>query len=174
MVSFRKAALGDYQQIAALHAKSWQENYTLDFSAHFLANEVLQDRLRAWEDRLRHPKENQYILLAEVETTLVGFGCAFFDEHDTYGTLLDNLHVAQEVKGMGVGKSLMQMIAQQSLLYNDQSGLYLWVLENNKKAFEFYKHLHGEPIETVVGNDIGDKEVRKCRIAWTAISKLVP
>lgn len=173
MILFREAVLNDYQHIAALHAKSWQENYTRDFSAHFLEHEVLEDRLVAWQERLQNPMENQYILLAEKENKLLGFGCAFFDEHTTYGTLLDNLHVAHDVKGMGVGKNLIHRIAIQSLAYNKQSGLYLWVLENNKKAFDFYKHLQGKHIETVVGNDIGDKEVRKCRIVWNVIPKLV-
>ena len=173
MIIFREAVFSDYKQIAALHAKSWQENYKLDFSAHFLEHKVEQDRLFAWKERLQNPMENQYVLLAEKENVLVGFGCAFFDEHSKYGTLLDNLHVAHDVKGMGVGKNLIQMIAKQSLAYNNQSGLYLWVLENNKKAFDFYEHLQGKHVETVVGNDIGDKEVLKCRIVWSAIPELL-
>tara|TARA_R110002051_G_scaffold138476_5_gene211223 strand:- start:9495 stop:10016 length:522 start_codon:yes stop_codon:yes gene_type:complete len=173
MVIFRQAVFSDYEQIAALHAKSWQENYKLDFSANFLENKVVQDRLFAWKERLQNPIENQYILLAEKENVLMGFGCAFFDEHTKYGTLLDNLHVSHDAKRLGIGKSIIQMIARQSLVYKNQSGLYLWVLENNKSAFEFYKYLQGKHVETVVGNDIGDKEVRKCRIVWNSISELL-
>tara|TARA_R110000868_G_scaffold9349_7_gene46800 strand:+ start:9466 stop:9984 length:519 start_codon:yes stop_codon:yes gene_type:complete len=172
MVNFREAVFNDYKQIAALHVKSWQQNYRKDFSDHFLDNEAFQDRLVVWENRLKNPLPNQYVIVAEMEGVMVGFSCAFFDENSTYGTLLDNLHVVSEAKGMGVGTKLIRFIAKQSLAYNNKSGIYLWVLENNRSAIEFYKYLGGKHTETVTGQDIGDRKVQKCRIVWNSAADL--
>ncbi|MGB3145615.1 MAG: N-acetyltransferase, partial [Maribacter sp.] len=64
MVVFKKATSKDAERIAHLHALSWQQNYREAFSAHFLDNEVVNDRLTVWKERFDHPKENQYILIA--------------------------------------------------------------------------------------------------------------
>ena len=172
MLQFRAANKEDYKAIAKLHAKSWQENYRTDFSAHFLDHLALEDRLKVWENRLETPEENQYIILVEQDTVLVGFGCAFLDQSSEYGTLLDNLHVAKEAKGLGVGKQIMKRIAEACQQHATSKSMYLWVLENNVSAFNFYMHLNGKHIETITGNDIGDKEVRKQRIVWADLSAL--
>ena len=173
MLKFRAANKEDYKAIAALHAKSWQENYRTDFSAHFLDHLALEDRLEVWKNRLENPAENQFMVLAEKDAVLVGFGCAFLDQSSQYGTLLDNLHVAKEAKGLGVGKHIMKLIAEACQQHAHSKGMYLWVLENNVSAFNFYRHLNGEHTETITGNDIGDKEVKKRRVFWKDVHHLV-
>lgn len=173
MLIFREAVFEDYKYIAALHAKSWQQNYRKDFSAHFLDEEALKERLAVWEHRLKNPLPNQYVVIAALNDLMVGFACAFFDENSTYGTLLDNLHVVRESKGIGVGTKLIRLIAKQSLRYNNASGLYLWVLENNTSALKFYQHLGGKHVETVTGQDIGDKKVKKYGVTWKSAADLL-
>ena len=146
MVTYRQANAGDYLEIAKLHVKSWQQNYRGDFSDHFLDTEATAEREGVWQNRLNNPMPNQFCWVAELEGEICGFACAFLGDDAKYGTLLEN----------------------------DPGGkLYLWVLKNNISAMAFYERLGGFNCETVAGNDIGDKEVRKCRIVWNNLKKLI-
>jgi len=166
MVVFKKATSKDAERIAHLHALSWQQNYREAFSAHFLDNEVVYDRLTVWKERFENPKENQYILVAEENGTLLGFLCAYFEENLDYGSYLDNLHVGPAAKGKGIGTQLMAKLAKTILERNYPHGFYLWVLDTNYAAITFYDRVGGERLESVEANDIGDQVFSKTRYVW--------
>jgi ribosomal protein S18 acetylase RimI-like enzyme len=172
MVTYRQADAGDYSEIAKLHVKSWRQHYRGDFSDHFLDVEAALEREEVWKDRLSNPSPNQFVLVAEQKGEIYGFACAFLEDDAKYGTLLDNLHVLDTAKGKGIGRYLMRLVAQE-VQNNDSGGkLYLWVLKNNTSAMAFYERLGGVNFETVVGNDIGDQEVLKCRVTWDNLKEL--
>lgn len=172
MVTYRQANAGDYLEIAKLHVKSWQQNYRGDFSDHFLDTEATAEREGVWQNRLNNPMSNQYCWVAELDGLICGFACAFLADDAKYGALLDNLHVLDTAKGKGIGRQLMRLVALE-VLKNDPNGkLYLWVLKNNTSAMAFYERLGGVNFETVVGNDIGDQEVLKCRVTWGSLKEL--
>lgn len=172
MVTYRQANILDYKKIAELHVKSWQQHYRGNFSDNFLDREAAAERDRVWKSRLTCPSPDQYVMVAELDGELCGFACAYKDEHVHYGTLLDNLHVARSAQGKGVGRNLIGLVAQEALNNDPSAKMYLWVLENNVSAFGFYERLGGVKLETVVGNDIGDKEVLKCRMVWNSLQLL--
>jgi len=172
MLTYRQANARDYLKIARLHVKSWQQHYRGDFSDHFLDVEAASEREEVWKDRLSNPSPNQYVLVAEQEEEIFGFACAFLEDDVEYGTLLDNLHVLGTAKGKGIGRHLMGLMAQVTLKNNPEGKLYLWVLKNNNGAIAFYERLGGVNCETVVGYDIGDQEVLKCRIRWDNLKEL--
>ena len=172
MLTYRQANAGDYLGIAKLHVKSWQQHYRGDFSDHFLDVEAASERKEVWKDRLSNPSPNQFVLVAEQDGEICGFACAFLEGDAEYGTLLDNLHVLAKVKGKGIGRHLMSLVAQEALKNNPEGKLYLWVLKNNASAMAFYERLGGVNGETVVGNDIGDQEVLKCRVTWESLKVL--
>ena len=169
MFSFRPAVKNDYRAIAALHAKSWQQNYRGTFSDHFLDNEVLKDRLAVWKDRLENPKGNQFINIVEIENSFVAFICAYFDDHSEYGTLIDNLHVDSKYIGQHIGEKLMINCAR-FLEEKDKTSMYLWVLTSNAKAIRFYERIGGKPVETVNDFDIGDRKITKTRYHWPKLN----
>ncbi|CAM3536389.1 GNAT family N-acetyltransferase [Zobellia roscoffensis] len=173
MVAYRTATLGDAVSIAGLHVKSWQENYRGAFSDAYLDELALGEREKIWHDRLENPLSRQTVIVAEKGEDLVGFVCAFFDVDDDFGTLLDNLHVLKDVQGMGIGKRLMSLIAKEVQDREPNSGLYLWVLESNEAALRFYDRQGGKRLETVEGNDIGDKPIMKVRYHWSSMEKLI-
>ncbi|MBC8768265.1 GNAT family N-acetyltransferase [Arenibacter sp. BSSL-BM3] len=172
MVTYREASPLDYKKIAELHVKSWQQHYRGDFSDHFLDVEAASEREGVWKHRLTSPSPDQYVVVAEQVSGICGFACAYKNEDVQYGTLLDNLHVSSVVKGLGIGKHLMKLVAREVLRNDPNAKMYLWVLENNVGAIGFYERLGGVNLETVVGNDIGDKEVRKCRMVWDSLELL--
>lgn len=173
MVSFRAPTRADALAIAKLHAKSWQEHYRGAFSDAFLDNEAPSERRKVWNDRLQNPSSNQFIRIAEVDSSLVGFVCAYFDDCPTYGTLLDNLHVVSDRKGRGIGSQLVGLVAKEIGTKYPNTGMYLWVLEQNHDANRFYRALGGEKVETVNGADIGNQIVLKSRYFWPSMSILL-
>ncbi len=89
-----------------------------------------------------------------------------------YGALLDNLHVVSNAQGLGIGSELMADLARKCAAHDPDTGIYLWVLQQNIKAIAFYAALGGQWMETVAGNDIGDREILKCRYIWPSAAAL--
>jgi len=173
MLVFRSATEKDAKGIAALHAKSWQQNYRGALSDEFLDGEAPAERLNVWESRLGNNDPNQHVIIADNDEEIVGFVCIFLNHSEKYGSLLDNLHVFSEMQGSGVGYRLMNLAAKEIQRQLPNSDMYLWVLEQNKNAIRFYEVLGGEKIETVEEMDIGDIPVIKSRYYWKSLEKLL-
>lgn len=166
MLVFRKPGMEDAARIAELHALSWQLHYKGAFSDHFLDSQVFTDRMQVWKERFQKPDPSQRIVLAELDGRLVGFACAFLNESTRYGTLIDNLHVSSEFQRLGIGRKLMAETAKESAKVHPNKGLYLWVLEQNTRAIDFYENLGGYKIETIEEFSVGDRVVMKTRYVW--------
>jgi GNAT superfamily N-acetyltransferase len=173
MIILRDATLSDYLSIARLHAQNWQQHYRGIYSDHYLDHEAEEERAAAWHERLATPPNNQQVIVAMQDNTLVGFACLFMNENPTFGSYLDNLHVAGSMQKEGVGKRLLQAVAQRILHYGGSAKLYLWVYEANEKARRVYEHLGAVHIETVKQPTKDGATARTCRYAWTDVSVLV-
>lgn len=136
---FRLANSTDAEAIAGLHADSWRRHYRGAYSDSFLDGDVLSDRRATWTERLQAPDAGSHTLVAETEDSLVGFAHTFFEQDATWGALLDNLHVVRSRQGQGVGSRLVALTA--TAVAERGTGLYLWVLEQNRDAQAFYKAL---------------------------------
>jgi ribosomal protein S18 acetylase RimI-like enzyme len=146
-MKFRQAQQSDMSAIAALHATSWQLNYQGILKADYLRDQALSDRTKLWQQRLAQPANNQYILLALDNDLICGFICVLTGQHPQYGSLIDNLHVAPNFKGQGLGTKLVRQGASWSLAQLPEAGLYLEVLAENTAAIGFYRSLGALPIQ---------------------------
>lgn len=173
MIQYRQATKGDAENIAALHAESWQLNYRGILDDHYLDHEVVADRNKVWRERFRTPRSDMSVILAENETELVGFGCIFFNESEVYGAYLDNLHVSKEYSGRGIGKVLMRMLGNEILLREKRQDMYLWVLKENKGAIRLYEKLKGQRKEMVMEKELWEQPVEKVRYYWPDIQTLI-
>ena len=144
MIIYRTATIADAQAIGILHANSWQQHYTDVLSEAYLKEQVIEDRLEVWRLRLEKATNKQHIILAEAQGRICGFVCLFFQEDPVWGTLLDNLHVAYNWKGKGVGASLLKAGHEWSLERDANTPMHLWVYESNKAAIAFYEKLGGQ------------------------------
>ena len=61
MIALKDAVSSDYKAIATLHAESWKKNYRGMFSDKFLDDDVDEDRLQVWYERLSEPPANKYV-----------------------------------------------------------------------------------------------------------------
>ncbi|MBB4078813.1 GNAT superfamily N-acetyltransferase [Lewinella aquimaris] len=142
-ISLRPATAADVPAIAALHARSWRENYAGEMSATYLKEEAAAERLAEWHRRFAEETDRMRVILAEGDGALLGFCCVMLDHSAADGSLLDNLHVRADQQGTGLGKRLMRAGAACVRQESDSDRLYLWVLAGNTRAREVYHRLGG-------------------------------
>jgi GNAT superfamily N-acetyltransferase len=177
---FRAAGRDDADAIAALHADSWRRHYRGAFSDDFLDGDVtgvLRDR---WRGRFATPDPRTRTILAWQGGELVGLAHTELGADPQWGALLDNLHVAYGLKRQGVGRRLVALTARAVLDAAPDSGLFLWVLDQNAAARAFYAALGGETADSHVAGAPGGDPSRlngspiTCRIVWRDPAVLLP
>jgi GNAT superfamily N-acetyltransferase len=145
----RRAGPSDSGAIAALHADSWRRHYRGAYSDAFLDGDVVADRLDVWTERLGRADAGSWTLLAEDADGVIGFAHVVFDEHPTWGSLLDNIHVAHAYQRRGVGSALLVRAARAVSGRPNPAGFYLWVHEQNAGARAFYGSYGARRVERV-------------------------
>ena len=169
----RDARDADAQQIAAVHAASWQFAYRGMLSNKFLAGDIAAERSAFWENRLNSAPANQYVLAAENENTVVGFACVYAHSDVQWGSLLDNLHVLQSMQHQGIGTKLLVAVAEWCNSLNPSGGLFLWVLQSNLEAQRFYQALGAENTGSDIWIPPGGGYVPRYRLSWQRVSFLL-
>ena len=74
-MTYRKVKSSDLNQIAVLHAQSWQVAYKGILSDVFLEKEVIFDRLNVWMERFEKREKNRLIYVAVEKEVVKGFIC---------------------------------------------------------------------------------------------------
>jgi ribosomal protein S18 acetylase RimI-like enzyme len=167
-MNFRDAVSTDYLPIAELHATSWRAAYKGALSDEYLTNHVMNERRALWNERLHHPADNQIVVVSQASDTLLGFACAFAGEDPQWGSLLDNIHVAQAARRKGLGSMLLAEIAKRCAASNPDAGLHLWVLQSNVSAQRFYESLGAACVGEGVWAAPDGNEIAEFRYAWPA------
>lgn len=178
-VQFRLAGPADAAAVATLHAESWRRHYRGAYADAFLDGDVLADRLAVWGERLGKPDLRRVTILAEVGLGLAGFANTVLDEHAAWGALLENLHVADAHRRLGIGSRLLALTAEALMARSNAPRLYLWVLEQNVEAQAFYEargaiRVGREPVSPpggIAGRLAGSPA--KLRYAWREPAALV-
>ncbi len=143
-IIYRNKRDDDALAIAELHATSWKIHYRGIVSDDYLDYHVFQERQRTWEERFKKDEPGEHLVIAEKDGKICGFGCAYTDLHEKWGSYLDNLHVLPGSQGHGIGYQLLRRTAQ--AVYADHPKnpeFYLWVFEKNFKAIDFYTRAGG-------------------------------
>jgi GNAT superfamily N-acetyltransferase len=172
-MTIRTAASADANDIALLHAISWQNTYRGILRDEFLNGPVILDRRELWQARfVGIPPTNQMILVEESAGSIQGFACAYLDADPEWGTLLDNLHVAPSVKGKGLGRGLIADVARRVAEHRLCPRLHLWAYEQNSGARRFYERLGGEITACVAEEAPDGSLLNAIRYGWSDLSQL--
>ena len=174
LMQFRTANPSDAQAIAALHTQNWRQAYRTILSPAYLEGDLMSERLRLWNERFSASKTNQWILLAEECGELLGFTCAYGAEDVEHGTLLENLHVAQNARGSGLGAALVRAVFQWSNTGYPGLGIHLWALEQNSPARRFYERLGGVVTGSSNWSPPVGPSVAEVRYSWRFPCTLLP
>lgn len=171
----RIATARDAQSIAELHIASWQQNYTNALNANYLNNIAPAERKALWAQRFAQPQANQQVFVAENSSELVGFACVYHNYNPKWGAYLDNLHVASQCQGLGVGKQLLQAVASWCLTQNNSAnaGMCLLVNRNNTNAQAFYLHLGARNAEQSVWHAPDGSDVPTFWFVWDSMEPLL-
>lgn len=168
-IALRRANAGDASSVAAIHADSWRRHYRGAFRDAYLDGDIVAERTAFWSERLATRKPNAFTIAAENQNSIVGFAHVIVDHDAQWGSLLDNLHVTFHLKRHGIGRKIMQALAN-VLADSDRRKFYLWVLEQNTAAQGFYRALGGVHIETCLrGPFPGGGFALGQRMAWASI-----
>jgi ribosomal protein S18 acetylase RimI-like enzyme len=169
----RAADAGDAESMALLHADSWRRHYRGAYSDAFRDGDVVADRRSVWSSRLSAPSRAATVV-AEDDTGMLGFVHVVFDEGDgRWGSLVDNLHVIQHRRRTGLGTALLARAARMVVERATGDAMYLWVLEQNAAAQEFYRSLGGTCVEEAPVSPPGGVPSRltgspkKLRFTWS-------
>jgi leucine dehydrogenase len=178
-VRFRPAVPEDAENMALLHADSWRRHYRGAYSDAFLDGDVVADRRSVWSSRLSAPNGSATVV-AEDDTGLAGFVHVVFDEDGRWGSLVDNLHVTQHRRRTGLGTALLLHAAAAVAERARGNAMYLWVLEQNTAAQEFYRALGGTCVDKVPVSPPGGVASRlagtpaKLHFTWPDATLLAP
>lgn len=160
-MNIRRAQRSDLPALAALQARSWQDTYSDVLPAASLAHQITIDLEHHWQQLEIQPED--VVLVAE-DNGLVGF-IAIWCRPVPY---IDNLHVKPSQRSRGVGSALMQSAAQRLMQQGHQTA-YLWVVESNVRAIQFYERLGGVCTDQALKDLFGYK-VSSVKVEWSDIS----
>jgi ribosomal protein S18 acetylase RimI-like enzyme len=178
-VRLRAADARDAAGVARLHADSWRRHYRGAYSDAFLDGDVVTDRQAVWGARLSAPgaaTTTATVLAEDGDGRLAGFVHVVLDDDERWGSLVDNLHVAHTHRRAGIGTALMDRAVDAIARRAQSPAMYLWVLEQNTSAQEFYRAFGGTCVETAkVGAPGGDPArlngtPAKLRVSWPDIA----
>jgi GNAT superfamily N-acetyltransferase len=113
-----------------------------------LAHEVRFDEA-VLGDRLFGARPYAEVLIGEIDGNPQGFAL-FFHNFSTFegrpGIYLEDLFVRPDARGSGLGKALLQRLAQLAV-ERDCARLEWWVLDWNEPSIQFYKVLGARPMD---------------------------
>lgn len=173
----RVADPADAENIALLHADSWRRHYRGALSDAYLDGDILTDRRSVWSTRLAAPA-HALTVVAEDDAGLAGFVHIEFDDDPRWGSLVDNLHVAHDRHGTGLGAVLLTRAAEAAAEQATNPAVFLWVLEQNVKAQGFYQAMGGAFAEKTTVLRPGETSSRHngnpgvIRVAWPDAAEL--
>lgn len=140
MLSIRKADKGDGELIFRfIYALAEYEK---------LAHEV-QATPTLVEEMLTRPDARIHAVIAELDGAPVGMALYFYNFSTflgRHGIYIEDLFVLPEYRGDGIGKSLLQHLAQKAVL-EGCGRLEWWVLDWNEPSIAFYRKLGAQPMD---------------------------
>ncbi|MFT7776168.1 GNAT family N-acetyltransferase [Roseateles sp.] len=174
-ITLRPMTPADADAVAALHAASWRSAYRGVFTDQYLDHEAAAERRQAWHARLQAGTASaEWGLIAEDSAgRLLGFAYVMPDHDPDWGDYIDNLHVAPDLKGGGIGRRLMQGVAAQLQREGSTRPLYLWVLDVNWAARGFYERLGAEISDRQLSEPLAGQQHPVWRCVWRRPSALL-
>ncbi len=165
-MNFRRAEACDADRIAQLHAESWRRTYRGMMRDEFLDGDVHTERRHAWRDLMVTVGEGKLVMVAEDDANLAGFICVTADEDVLWGSYIDNLHVAGAYMRRGVGRALMGHAARWLRNSYARASVYLWVMQANSRARQFYERLGASDAGVRSRLDPGGGSALNRRYVW--------
>jgi GNAT superfamily N-acetyltransferase len=117
---------------------------------------------------MREPNPERRVVLKAVarDAQLLGFACVLLDAEPDWGALLDNLHVAPELKRRGIGRALFDAARRWVATTAPGMPMHLTVIEANENAWRFYEGIGGTLVERMTKEVIPGTKLVVRRYQW--------
>lgn len=157
----------DAEAIADLHTRSRQIAYRGLYADAYLDHELLDVSRATWRARFETFDPATDLILAAMDNDEpVALAYASFRLNPRVGLLIDNLHVAPERKGGGLGTALLAEVARWLVTEHDGAPLHLEVYAQNEAALTFYIRKRGVEVARYAEIVPGGREVDTVRYRW--------
>jgi GNAT superfamily N-acetyltransferase len=164
----------DADKIADLHTRSRRIAYRGLYGDAYLDTELFDASRATWRERFEtFDPATDLILAAMDDGEFVGLAYASFRLKPEVGALLDNLHVAPERKGGGLGSALLSEVARWLVAEHHGAPLHLEVYAPNAAALDFYVRKGGAEAARYAEVVPGGREVEVVRYRWVEPAALI-
>ena len=161
----RPARVSDADAIGVLHVQAWLETYTGLMPANLLQSLSAVQRAEMWRGWLTRGAPGAYV--CEEGQAVVGFGLCGAQRTRTLPNHRGEVYainILRRAQGRGLGRALMQAMAQ-SLDERGLAPMTLLVLFENIPARQFYRRLGGRLIGEVM-TSFGGLRLREEVYCW--------
>lgn len=164
----------DADAIADLHTRSRQIAYRGLYGDAFLDLELFGVSRATWRARFEAFDSATDLILAAIDgAEPVALAYASFRINPQVGCLVDNLHVAPERKGGGLGSALLAETARWLIDEHGGAPLHLEVYAPNEAALGFYVRKGGVEVARYAEVAPGGREVDTVRYRWAEPAALL-
>jgi GNAT superfamily N-acetyltransferase len=168
------ASRADADAIADLHTRSRQVAYRGLYGDAYLDDELFEVSRKTWRARFEAFDPARDLILAAMDGgEPIGLAYASFRLNPEVGCLLDNLHVAPERKGAGLGSTLLAGVARWLVEEHAGAPLCLEVYAPNAAALGFYDRKGGVEVARYRERVPGGREVDVVRYRWAKAEALL-
>lgn len=143
MIAVRPATVDDALGIAVVHVRSWQCAYPGLVPQEVLDGMSIRERAANWARILAEPESLSETIVGEQDGMITGwasFGAARDADPVATGELW-GIYAHPDAWSAGVGHALVTTV-ERALRADGHESAYLWVLEGNERAIDFYQR-HG-------------------------------
>ncbi len=168
----RPATLKDASQLGKIQVTSWRSAFRGIAPDEYLDRQISEEnQVSDWQEILAD--HEQIVVVAEINAEVVGYAWAHAEDNPkiAWEAELISMHLLPAFKRQGLGRELFSAAATQLQKQGCHSA-YLWVLEENQSAREFYVALGGKPSGTHQV-ELGGKSLIEVAYSWQNISDLI-
>ncbi len=173
MSQVREATIADAEAIGRVHVQSWVESYRGILPDVFMDQVAQENREPMWRRWLTEHAAQNFVYVAEDSAgEVVGFASAGAEREKTtgYDGELYALYLLQRCQKKGLGRKLVQAVAQR-LLAEGFHSMLVWVLADNPTR-HFYAYLGGVLVaEKRI--EIGGADLAEIAYGWPGLEKMM-
>jgi L-amino acid N-acyltransferase YncA len=171
--TIRPATPSDVRAIARIHVDGWKSTYQDVLPADALDRLTYADRERTWMRLVAGGDSGPYVLVADhPERGIVAFVAAGPERSDNavYSTEAYALYVAESHQRQGIGRALLQYVAQ-IMSENAQQGLLAWAFSESPTN-AFFERLGAVQV-TTRSREFGGSAIEETAFGWPDIRVLL-